>query len=125
MNNESILETIMSTWDGLCIEYPAIRDLSTWIYKVNQKTRAIICCFDYSEPWSQTLDVPITERQFKDLLTLENMHLNNVIIAVTYNDRKMFARVMDFYEKKDTFIQEGIAYLPKEHFELIQKKVKK
>ena len=125
-NKMRIINTIMNTWGGLVIAFPEVRGRgdTTFIYKVNQKTRGIICAYEFNEDWSKHPDVEISEDSFRDLVKLEDLFLVPIIIAVEYNDRQVFAKVSSLYKDRAKYLHEGNAFLPKDKFELLIKEKK-
>lgn len=105
------------------IPFPTVRDREdkTFIYKVDQKTRAIITVYNFKENWSKYCDVAIPESQLKDIFMLDDLMAVPVIIAVSFQDRKVFTKAAILYGKRHNYIQDGKAYLPKELFKLITK----
>ncbi len=121
-----IINTIMDTWGGLVIAFPEVRGRgdSTFIYKVNQSTRSIICAYEFDEAWSGTPDVMVSETAFRDMIALEDLLEAPVIIAIEYNDRQVFGKVANFYKDRRNYLHEGNAFLPKDKFELLIKEKK-
>ena len=118
-----IINTIMNTWGGLVIAFPEVRGRgdTTFIYKVDQKTRGIICAYEFDESWNTHPDVAINEDSFRDLIAIEDLFMVPVIVAVEYNDRQCFTKVANLFKDRARYLHDGKAFLPKEKFELLIK----
>ena len=103
--------------------FPEIRgrEDKTFIYKVDQKTRAIITTYSFKEKWSKYLDIVIPKEQLKDIFMLDDLMALPVIIAVSFQDRMVFVKAANLYLDRHKYVQENKAFLPKEKFSLISK----
>ncbi len=117
-----MIKTITETWGGFLIEFPSVRgNDSTYIYKRNNKTHAIICFTEFDEDYKKTLDVIISEQSFKDLLVMADLFDVSIVLAAKYNDKQVFASIEDFYVKRQQFLHDNNAFLPKEHFKILKR----
>ena len=122
----SLIDKVMSVWGGLVIPFPVVRGRGdrTYIYKYNQKTRGILATYKIEESWVTTCDIEISENEFRDLITLDDLFETPVIVCVEYLDRMVFSKVSNFYMNRRELLQDGRAFLPKEEFELLFKETK-
>jgi len=127
MKNRTI-DNMISIWDGRYMRVDFIKGVESYLYLL-EGPRSIIINLDFDEDWKTNLDVVIPKKVMKIILKMEDIFSVPCVIAVNYNDRQCFVRVMSVYMRMRDFFGKTLGkltfkddvYIPKEMFTLLVK----
>jgi len=127
MKNRAI-DNMISVWDGNYTSLNFIEGVECYLYLI-EGPRSIIINFDYDEDWKQHLDVVIPKEVMRTILKMEDLFDIPCLIAVNYNDRQCWVKVMSVYMRLRDFFGKSLSrltfdddvYIPKEMFSLLIK----
>ena len=123
MKNRTI-DNMISMWDGTYMGLNFIKGVESYLYLL-EGPRSIIINFDVDEDWNENLDVVISKKVMRIIVKMEDLFSIPCLIAVNYNDRQCWVKVMDVYmaikERKSHMVAKDGIYIPKEMFSLLIK----
>lgn len=127
MKNRTI-DNMVSVWDGNYMGINFIDGVEVYLYLL-EGPKMIVINFDIDEDWKQHLDVVVPKKIMKTVLKMEDLFAIPCVIAVNYNDRQSWVRVMDVYMRLRDFFGktmgkltfEDDVYIPKDMFKLLIK----
>ncbi len=119
-----IIDNMIAMWDGVYMGLNFISNVESYLYLLDGP-RSIIINFDVKEEWNENLDFVVSKKVLRVIIKMEDLFSIPCLIAVNYNDRQSWVKVMDVYimlkDKKSDMTSDDYIYIPKEIFKLLVK----
>jgi len=123
MKNRAI-DNMISMWDGTYMGLNFIKGVECYLYLL-EGPRSIIINFDIDEDWVKHCDVIVPKKIIRTIFKMEDLFDIPCLIAVNYNDRQSYVKVMNIYMKMRDLVSDMTSdddvYIPKEMFSLLIK----
>ena len=119
-----VIDNMASIWDGNYMSLNFIKGVECYLYLL-EGPRSIIINFDFDEDWIKHCDVIIPKSVMRTIFKMEDLFEIPTLIAVNYNDRQCYVKVMEIYMRLRDLVGDMTSdddiFIPKDMFKLLIK----